>query len=159
MLAGIALSLSGCGAAPAEPPAATPAAPAPADHGGHHGSSGALELWAVQSGPLGVVVTDGSGRLLYRSDRDGPSTSACVDACTATWEPVDPGATPPSLLGVDAGAVGSFARPDGGTQLTLAGWPLYRRVGEEGGLAGPGANGTDGVWFAVAPDGSKAAAG
>ena len=29
-------------------------------HGGH-GGSGELELWAVQTGPLGTVVTDGSG--------------------------------------------------------------------------------------------------
>jgi predicted lipoprotein with Yx(FWY)xxD motif len=129
-------------------------------HGGHSGSPGALELWAVQTGQLGVVVTDGSGQLFYRFDRDqnAPSVSNCTGACTATWQPVIADLNqPPVLLGVDDDKINVMARPDGGEQLTLAGWPLYRHVGEHDGLDGPQANGTDGVWFAIGPDGGKAA--
>jgi hypothetical protein len=59
--------------------------------------------------------------------------------------------------GVDQTRIGTLDRPDGTQQVTLDGWPLYLRVGEAAGLAGTGANGTDGVWFAIAPTGEKAA--
>lgn len=159
------VALTSCGGAPADPAApasaAPPSAAAPQGHqqgSGHGGSADTVELWAVQSGPLGVVVTDGAGYVLYRSDRDTsqPPTSTCVDQCAEAWHPVLVGSKPPELLGVDASTVGTLLRPDGGTQLTLGGWPVYRRAGEARGVPGAGANGADGVWFAVAPDGSKA---
>jgi predicted lipoprotein with Yx(FWY)xxD motif len=132
------------------------------DHGGggHSVSNGEIELWAVQSGPLGVVVTDGTGQLVYRSDSDtaAPSVSNCTGDCTATWQPVVADLDkPPILLGVDESAVSVVSRPDGVEQLTIAGWPIYRHIGEHGGLEGTQANGTDGVWFAIRPDGNKAA--
>jgi predicted lipoprotein with Yx(FWY)xxD motif len=169
--------LAACGSTPAAPPAPPSAAAAPGaaadphagmDMGNMQGGSmqgmdmgggGGVELWAVQTGPLGVVVTDGSGSLLYRSDRDAnsPSASNCTDACAATWQPVVvDAAQPPSLLGVDKSAVGAITRSDGSQQVTLAGWPLYRHKGDKVGLADAEANGTDGVWFAVKPDGGKA---
>jgi predicted lipoprotein with Yx(FWY)xxD motif len=129
------------------------------EHGGHSGAPGQLQLWAVQSGDLGVVVTDGSGQLFYRFDRDqnAPSVSNCTGDCTATWQPVIADLnSPPELLGVDEAAIDVMPRPDGSAQLTLAGWPLYRHIGEHGGLQGTQANGTDGVWFAIRPDGNKA---
>ena len=158
-----ALAIAACGGQPAQPAAA----PGPTDHaaaghgspGQHGGAPGVLELWAVQTGPLGVVVTDGAGHLIYRSDKDSsqPPASACTDSCVTAWEPVVITQGPPVLLGVDESKVGTVARPDGGDQVTLAGWPLYRRAGEQPGLQTAGADGTDGVWFAVAPDGAKAA--
>lgn len=162
-------ALVACSSAPA-PAALPPVTAETGSHSGHggghggeqHGSGAALELWAVQSGPLGVVVTDGGGRLLYRSDRDGsaPPTSTCTGPCAATWEPVLATAgQQPVLLGVDETKVGTVARADGAKQVTLGGWPLYRRAGEPGGLQDAGANGADGVWFAVGTDGAKAATG
>jgi predicted lipoprotein with Yx(FWY)xxD motif len=165
--------LAACGSAPASPPSPVttdPHAGMDMSGGSHDGmdmngmqgmdmGGGGLELWAVQTGPLGVVVTDGSGALIYRSDRDGnaPSVTNCTDACTATWQPVVEDADqPPSLLGVDETAIGTVARSDGTKQVTLAGWPLYRHVGDKSGLGDTGANGADGVWFAIKPDGGKA---
>jgi predicted lipoprotein with Yx(FWY)xxD motif len=161
------IGLAGCGsgAAPADP---APATGQPGhnmegmegmNHGGHSGAGGPLELWAVQ-GPLGVIVTDGTGQAIYRSDRDAnaPSASNCTGDCTAMWQPVIADLdNPPVLLGVDEDSVGVVTREDGSEQLTLAGWPLYRHVGEHGTLEGTQANGTDGVWFAIRPDGEKAA--
>ena len=155
-----------------------PAAPAPADpapaaaehsgrgghtggHGGHGAGQVGTELWRVRSGPLGVVVTDGEGHYIYRSDRDrsDPPTSTCTDMCADTWHPliVEPG-NDPVLMGIDASAIGTLQRADGTTQLTLAGWPLYMRAGEPGGLKDAGSNGADGVWFAITPEGGKASA-
>jgi predicted lipoprotein with Yx(FWY)xxD motif len=161
-----------CGGAaePAEP-AAPQAAEAPGGHGGGHGGSSghggghgggvvpAPTLYAVQTGPLGIILTDGSGHLLYRSDADraDPPTSACVDACAETWVPVT--ATPDQeldLAGVKEDLVGRLQRPDGSTQLTLAGWPLYRHRDDNGSLSTAGQNGAEGKWFVVTPKGEKA---
>lgn len=60
-----------------------------------------------------------------------------------------------NLEGVDRSVVGMVQRPDGSSQLTIAGWPVYRFAGD----ATPGAtsgHGTDGTWFAVTPAGGKA---
>jgi predicted lipoprotein with Yx(FWY)xxD motif len=167
-----------CGtSAPAEPPApdAAAAAAAPEGHGGGHGGHGsaghgsgghgspvvpAPTLYAVQTGPLGIILTDGSGHLIYRSDADSatPPTSTCTDACAQTWIPVT---APPDqeldLAGVKEELVGRLQRPDGSSQLTLAGWPLYRNRDDDGSLATAGQNGADGRWFVVTPRGEKAA--
>jgi predicted lipoprotein with Yx(FWY)xxD motif len=161
--------LSACANEPVAP-AAAPAAATGHDMAGMHGmegmqgmhhggGSGSVELWAVQSGPLGTVVTDGGGHVLLRSDSDSatPPTSTCTDACAASWVPVLlPAGQTPGLMGVDDSAVGTVTRADGSAQLTLKGWPLYRNAADDGSLTTTAGNGTDGTWFAVAPDGSKA---
>ena len=160
--------LTGCSTLPAAtvaPPAAAPPAAAPSaatgEPGNGHSGGGAPVLYAVQSGPLGVVVTDGDGRLLYRSDADGtaPPTSRCTDTCTTTWEPFTtaPGMEP-QALGVDPDLVSTLTRPDGSLQVTLSGWPLYRDPADQGVLADTGRHGEDGQWFVVTPAGEHATA-
>jgi predicted lipoprotein with Yx(FWY)xxD motif len=167
----VALLVAGCASPePAADPAAQQSTAAPTassdahgGHGGHggHGSAGvpAPTLYAVQTAPLGVVLTDGAGHLLYRSDADTaePPTSTCSGACAETWLPVvvEPGEEL-DLAGVDADLVGQVQRADGTTQLTLAGWPLYRHRDDDGSLASTGQNGADGTWFVVTPKGEKA---
>lgn len=115
-------------------------------------------LTATDQAELGTIVADGTGLTLYRFDEDTaePPTTTCVDACAATWPPVtvDPKGKL-TLDGVDQGGVGMVARPDGTTQLTLGGWPVYRYAQDTtpGETAGQGVGGT---WFAIAPDGRKA---
>lgn len=158
-------------AACSSPPAATPPAPQPAPpqgrdtgHAGHgpvNDPTAAVVLFAVQSGPLGVVATDGGGRLLYRSDGDSatPPTSNCVGDCARTWAPLTIApAQELELAGVRQDLVGRLQRPDGTSQVTLGGWPLYVRPDDDGQLRGPGAHGAEGRWWAVRPSGEKAAA-
>ena len=154
---------------PAAPPAAAAtvadtAAQAAGGHAGHGGMAGmgsnGLELWAVQTGTLGVVVTDGEGRVLYGSDADqtNPPQSRCTDACAQAWLPVTvPAGQEPQLLGVDEAALGRLARPDGSSQLTLGGWPAYVNRSDDGQLkqAGPGLQSQG--WFAMSPAGAKVA--
>jgi predicted lipoprotein with Yx(FWY)xxD motif len=118
-----------------------------------------VELWAVQSGPLGVLVTDGGGLPIYRYDRDGtkPPTSACTGDCAKQWPPVVlAGDKQPELDGIDPALVGTLQRPDGQRQLTLAGWPLYRHLGDDGGLGSTYGNGLDKAWYAISPTGDRA---
>jgi predicted lipoprotein with Yx(FWY)xxD motif len=171
--AGLGLAAA-CGspAAPAAPPAAPvtfteTAGQAAAGHSGHSGHAGhsgqgstELELYAVQTGTLGVVVTDGQGRVLYGSagDQANPPQSHCADACAQTWQPLTvPSGQEPVLLGVDETAVGRLARPDGSSQLTLGGWPVYVNRGDDGQLkqAEPGLRAAG--WFAMSPNGEKVA--
>jgi predicted lipoprotein with Yx(FWY)xxD motif len=163
------LATSACGSsAPAAPPAA-PQAAAPATHdmnsmpmSGDMSSmhaGGGTELWAVQTGPLGVIVTDGAGHMLYRSDADSatPPTANCAGPCAESWVPLRvSGGQAPALEGVDAAKVGTVPRADGAAQVTLAGWPLYWRQAEPPGLSTAGANGQGG-WFVATPTGGKAA--
>lgn len=166
---------SACGSgssAPADPPAAhISAAPTADPHAGmsgmdgmggmggmgHGEGSGAVELYAVQTGELGVVVTDGAGRLLYGSaqDTNNPPTSRCTGACAQEWLPVVvPPGQEPELLGVDASTVGRYARDDGSSQLTLGGWPLYANRADDGEshTAAPDAHG---AWFVMTPQGER----
>jgi predicted lipoprotein with Yx(FWY)xxD motif len=160
-----------CGSSTA--PTASPAAPvtfgetagqAAAGHSGHNGRSGhsasELELYAVQTGTLGIVVTDGGGRVLYGSagDQVDPPQSHCTDACAQAWLPLTmPAGQEPELLGVEASVVGRLARPDGSSQLTLGGWPVYVNRSDDGQLkvAEPGLQAAG--WFAMSPAGEKVA--
>jgi predicted lipoprotein with Yx(FWY)xxD motif len=162
--AALAVGLSACGggasdgyggydpAAPAEPvEAADPAASTP--------EVGTV-LTANNTAQLGTVVIDGQGYTLYRFDKDSakPPTSTCVGECAEKWPPVlaTPG-SPLTVEGVAQEAVGTINRPDGGIQLTLGGWPVYRYSGDTqpGTTSGQGVGGT---WAAVTPEGGKASA-
>lgn len=165
VLAPAAILLAGCSApAPAPPapgdpaPAAAtaPGGPTDASAGGHAGhGGGGLGLYAVQTAALGVVTTEGDGRLVYVHTADTPGTSACTGACAQEWLPlllIE--GTEPELLGVDAELVGELPREEG-VQLTLAGRPLYHRADDSGTLVETdfAPHGTDGAWFAITPDG------
>ena len=165
---GLVTACGGTSAPPASPAAvAAPASDAAAaghgaaGHGGGHAmpgmGSGGLELYAVQTGNLGVVVTDGQGRLVYGSDGDmtDPPMSMCTGTCVQEWQPlVVPAGQQPELLGVDEDKVGRIAQQDGSSQLTLGGWPVYVNRHDDGGLkaVAPGAHG---AWFAMTPQGQR----
>jgi predicted lipoprotein with Yx(FWY)xxD motif len=112
---------------------------------------------ANSTAELGTVVVDGLGFTLYRFDGDSarPPAATCGGPCAETWEPVL--ATDPITIdGIPEKAVGTVQRPDGQVQLTIGGWPAYRHAGDAPGDTD--GHGADGKWFAVAPDGDKAAA-
>jgi predicted lipoprotein with Yx(FWY)xxD motif len=104
---------------------------------------------------MGKVVTDSAGFVLYRFDRDAPGSgqSACTGACTRVWPPLLTDGEP-TFKGVDPAKVGAIIRADGGLQVTLSGWPLYRYIGDPkpGAWKGQGVGGT---WWVSAPDGKK----
>ncbi|MFC4948008.1 hypothetical protein [Pseudonocardia sp. GCM10023141] len=106
--------------------------------------------------PLGTVVAQ-DGFTLYRFDKDSakPPTSNCAGPCATTWPPVLVVGPVPAVTGVDPAAVGTVARGDGGIQLTIGNWPVYRFSGDAaaGETKGEGVGNT---WFAVGVDGKKA---
>ncbi|WP_432832624.1 hypothetical protein [Dactylosporangium sp. CA-092794] len=104
---------------------------------------------------MGKVVTDQNGWVLYRFDKDTakPPKSNCEDKCAEVWPPALTDGNP-QLSGVDPAVVGTVVRADGSRQITLAGWPVYRYIGDPKPGAWKGQN-VGGVWFVVAPDGKK----
>jgi len=147
---GTAAASGGAAPAPVDPAAAAPAAPI----------AGSPMLVAKDASDLGTIITDAEGFTLYRFDKDKAKptpTTNCVDECATKWPPVtvDPKGKL-TLDGVDKSVVGMVQRPDGTSQLTVGGWPVYRFAGdtEPGATAGQGVSGT---WFAITPDGKKAA--
>jgi putative membrane protein len=116
-------------------------------------------LSSARSASVGSVVIDARGNTLYRYDKDSarPPRSNCIGSCVRKWQPVLAGDVL-STRGISQDLVGKVKRPDGRWQLTLAGWPLYRYIKDlrRGDLNGQN---QDGVWFAIAPDGTKAAQG
>lgn len=164
------VGLSGPPAATADPAPAGPASSAQAPvrtqgwlniYGGRapHGAN-AVELTAVADPAVGLRVTDGDGRSLYRFDKDTakPSQSNCNGDCAVTWPPllVSRGQGL-YIVGIDPGRVGFVERADGSCQITIGGWPVYHfsKDHRPGDLRGQGVGGT---WFAVAPSGGKALA-
>ncbi|MEU7868157.1 hypothetical protein [Dactylosporangium sp. NPDC049140] len=112
-------------------------------------------LKAASIPKMGKVVTDQDGFVLYRFDKDTakPPKSNCVDKCAQVWPPALTDGNP-DLTGVDTAVVGTVTRADGSRQITLAGWPVYRYIGDPKPGAWKGQN-VGGVWFVVAPDGKK----
>ena len=131
-------------------PSSSSAAPVTADAG-----NDTTELKAVNINKMGKVVQNQLGFTLYRFDKDSvnPSKTACVDACAKVWPPALTNGNP-QLSGVDASLVGTITRPDGTTQITLKGWPLYTYVGDKKPGEWKGQN-VGAVWFVIAPTGAK----
>jgi predicted lipoprotein with Yx(FWY)xxD motif len=158
-MAATACLLTACSAASgttATPPASSPVSAAPAAPAASSGSTLDTALRTTENSSLGTIVVDGSGRTLYRFDKDSasPPTSNCTGACADLWPPVLVG-TQITLSGIDRSLLGTIKRSDGTVQLTLNGWPLYRYAGD----SAPGqinGEGVGGVWFAVRPTGAKA---
>lgn len=107
---------------------------------------------------IGNVVMDSKGWIFYRFDEDSakPATSNCSDDCAKLWPPVltKNGEDLPDLKGIDPDKVGTIKRDDGGWQLTIGNWPVYRYIGDEepGTWEGQGVSGN---WFVVTKDGKK----
>jgi predicted lipoprotein with Yx(FWY)xxD motif len=104
---------------------------------------------------MGNVVTDAKGWVLYRFDKDKakPSKSACVGDCAILWPPLLADDTL-ELSGLDASKVDTVERADGGLQVTIGGWPVYRYIGDKKPGSWKGQN-VGGTWFVVQKDGKK----
>ncbi|MEU6548735.1 hypothetical protein ABZ915_00395 [Streptomyces sp. NPDC046915] len=141
--------------APATSAPATSAPAAAGDSGSGHTATTTTVTAKAMKG-TGSVVTDDKGMTLYLYGKDqaNPSKWTCAGACTRTWVPVIVGDSV-QTSGVEKSLLGTVHR-NGMKQLTLAGWPLYRYVGDTqaGQMNGQG---KDKEWYAVTPSGQKSA--
>jgi predicted lipoprotein with Yx(FWY)xxD motif len=108
----------------------------------------------VKDSQYGPIVVNDAGYAIYMSDSDdqSPPRSVCYNACAKKWIPVLTSGTVTLDDAIAAAVVGTLQRADGGTQLTMRGWPLYLYVNDKQ----PGEiNGHSKVqhWQVLAPDG------
>ncbi|MER7642256.1 hypothetical protein [Streptomyces sp. NPDC126522] len=144
----LTLTLAGCGSSGGSASGASHATPAAATTG--------TTLMTAKVAKLGTVVTDSKGYVLYRFDADSahPTKVSCYGTCAVVW----PAATVKSSVtvkGIHKNLVSTVKRTGGGSQLTLAGWPLYRYDKDTKPKQAHG-QGVDGTWWAVTPSGAKA---
>ena len=80
----------------------------------------------LQHSPVGPVLATGGGNTLYDFVPDTPAHSACLnDGCVFQWPPLIRSGPIRVGRGVDPTLVGMLRRPDGSTQLSYGGHPLY----------------------------------
>jgi predicted lipoprotein with Yx(FWY)xxD motif len=152
-LAGIALAVAACGSTTASSVSVPqPAVATPKVNGG--------AVLGTASTPLGTILVDAQGRTLYEFASDSKNTSTCTGQCLTYWPVATAPANPPGAVPGITGSLGSFARPDGGTQLTINGLPLYTYAADTapGMTSGQGSTGSGAKWWVVAPGGSPVTA-
>ena len=111
----------------------------------------AVEVKTATAGTLGTVLVDGSGMTLYRFTAEKPGAIACTGACVSNWPPLLlPGGSTAAQAGPGVSGLGTTARPDGGTQVTYQGAPLYH-YSKDTAPGDTNGQGFNGKWFVVQP--------
>jgi predicted lipoprotein with Yx(FWY)xxD motif len=99
------------------------------------------------------ILVDSKGLTLYLFTPDKGGTVTCTAACAQNWPPLKLASGATTATG-DKGVTGKLAtvaNPEGGTQVTYNGWPLYYYVKDKDGEDTYG-QGVGGKWFVVTPD-------
>jgi predicted lipoprotein with Yx(FWY)xxD motif len=108
-----------------------------------------------------TVLADTNGAAVYVSDQEKDGSVRCTGACTSIWIPVAPGSVRQSLASDLGGKLGDVKRPDGSSQATFNGRPVYRFVKDHAGTTmGDGVSdsfaGQQFSWHAVGDGGTSA---
>jgi predicted lipoprotein with Yx(FWY)xxD motif len=124
-------------------------------------ASGRPATVGVESTSLGAIVANARGRTVYLFKRDSGTTSACTGACATFWPPVRAVGGVTAGKGLTASKFGTSHRPDGRTQVTYNGHPLYTYTGDHnhGDTNGQGLTAFGGGWFALSPAGNQLSGG
>jgi predicted lipoprotein with Yx(FWY)xxD motif len=100
---------------------------------------------------LGKILVDSKGRTLYELGADGKNKSTCSGACATNWPPAAAPKKPTFGSGVSKSKLKVITRSDGKKQLSYAGHPLYRFIGDskKGDTNGEGINAFGGFWYVL----------
>lgn len=107
-----------------------------------------------------TVLVDAAGKALYTADQEAGGMVKCTGACLQFWDPLTIQGQPTGA--VNGGTLGVLARPDGKTQVTFNGNPVYRFAEDQSGsLNGDGVDDAFGgqqfTWHAVTAGGGAQA--
>ncbi len=116
--------------------------------------TGAATVNVAEVGTFGQALVDAEGRSLYlfTNDTQNSGTSSCTGDCLVEWPPLFTDGEPVAGEGVDAAMLGTITLPDGTSQVTYNGWPLYY-FHEDTAAGDTNGQGLGGVWFLVTPAG------
>jgi predicted lipoprotein with Yx(FWY)xxD motif len=169
-LAALALALTACASSASSSASSTPATAAPAA-GGSSAAPAPASSAPASSAPAAAagggtlsmttikgtaVVTDSKGMTLYWFVPDSSTASKCTGSCATFWPPV----LGPVTAGTGVtGMIGTITRPDGSTQATYDGHPLYTFKGDSapGQAKGNDLNASGGLWWEMTVSGAKPA--
>jgi predicted lipoprotein with Yx(FWY)xxD motif len=101
----------------------------PSPVGGGTTSTTGVTIGSASSPSFGMVLTGPNGITLYTHKGDTATSSTCTGACATAWPPLDTKGQPTAGTGV-TGQLGTLTRPDGATQVTYGGLPLYYWQGD-----------------------------
>jgi predicted lipoprotein with Yx(FWY)xxD motif len=113
---------------------------------------------ALEHSPAGPILTTGTGATLYDFAPDTARHSACVsDPCLFQWPPLLKNGPVTVGRGVDGALVGTLRRPDGATQLSYGGHPLYTYGLDvtAGMVTGQAVDQDGGLWYVLGPNGAQ----
>lgn len=155
--AGIAvlLVLAACsGPAGASSSSASASENAAASASGSVAAATTLEVKVAHTN-AGDALVGPDGKTLYFFAKDTNGTIACTGSCTGTWPPftLDAGQKTTGGSGVTAAWLATVIRPDGKTQVTYNGHPLYHFASDTAAGDAKG-NGYGGVWFIATANGN-----
>lgn len=82
----------------------------------------------------GNILANGSGFTLYVFTRDARKHDSCIaiSGCAGVWPVLKASGRPAAGPGVKRSLLGTIMLPNGARQVTYAGHPLYRYVGDSG---------------------------
>jgi predicted lipoprotein with Yx(FWY)xxD motif len=149
-LAVLAAAATGCGGGAAT--AASSGAPKT--------TSGQAATVGISNTGIGQILVNSQGRTLYLFRADQGTKSACTGACAGAWPPLVVNGKPTLGKGVNASLVGTATRPEGTTQLTYNGHPLYLFAQDQkaGETNGQGVSAFGAAWFALNSSGNQVSA-
>jgi predicted lipoprotein with Yx(FWY)xxD motif len=113
---------------------------------------------ALEDSPAGPILTTGTGATLYDFAPDTARHSACVsDPCLFQWPPLVQHGPVTVGRGVNTALVGTLRRPDGATQLSYGGHPLYTYGLDvtPGMVMGQAIDQDGGLWYVLGPHGTQ----
>jgi predicted lipoprotein with Yx(FWY)xxD motif len=110
-------------------------------------------LRVASKAKLGPILVDAQGRTLYRYAPDHGGKSTCTGGCSMEWPPATVrGSGALTAAGVK-GTVATTTRPDGTTQLSFDGKPLYR-FAQDTTKADANGQGLEHSWFVIPAKGA-----
>jgi predicted lipoprotein with Yx(FWY)xxD motif len=123
-------------------------------------ASGQAATVGISTTGIGRILVNSQGRTLYLFKADQGTKSACTGACAGAWPPLLAKGKPTLGTGVNASLIGTAARPEGTTQLTYNGHPLYLFVKDQkaGETNGQGVSAFGASWFALSSAGNQVTA-
>lgn len=155
----LALVLTACAPAPAEPtatmpPTEPPVATEPAATDAAVPVTGEATVSVSDTTDFGPIIVDGEGMSLYlfTNDTQNSGASTCTGECLVEWPALTTAGDAVAGEGADASLLGTITRDDGSTQVTYNGWPLYY-FHEDAAAGDTNGQGVGGVWFLVSPAG------
>lgn len=131
--------------------------------GGGMQTASAQTIKTTEHAEHGAYIADESGMSLYlfeedrqEGDRGRSVETDCLDDCLGRWPPVSADDMPKAEGEADASLIDSFERPDGMTQATYNGWPIYYFVedAEPGDVNGHDLEEFGGEWYLLTPAGN-----